>query len=450
MFQSCGGLAGGGTTHAFLDTPEIVGIFRYDVRQAKHATAARGFGDVEESVMSFLATLADVPGDDLKAAFGDPHADDAKRGDDAAQAKATARALVSCGKISPGECLEMLREKASDTFEQDNDHSEEDKKDGESPGQVVLRLRNMHRKALEYRLAHALFESKYLSANTALSFVQLLLSSSMSAVLFLKYLIPYAKPISIVLSTLLTGLNTAIGSLALADKAEQHTAARLAFASTQRSFATTLMVDPPPEITKRFHEYAANWNQTLANTVTIKPVQLQMLRNEDNRKVPLLPLITPPILNAKEMQVVMRAKAAKVKQFSEDKAAAAAEAANHPPVSVEMMNPAVAEHQVHANEAADEEENENQPHENEAAAKAEAAAATHPHASADMAITAEEGSVPADNPTSNTWMEKAAAVAEAANHPPVSVEMIIARSRRSEQDRKWHFFSGGPPWLGNG
>ena len=317
-----------------------VTIAGYDVLQAKHETAARGFGDVEENVTSFLATLADVPGDDLKAAFADPHADDPERGDDAAQAKAASKALVSFAKLSPGECLDKLKEKAGGSFEQDNDHSEEEKKDGENAGQVVSRLRTMYRKSLEYRVAHALFESKYLAVSAAFSFVHLLLSSSVSAVLFLKRIIPFSTVISLVLSTMLTGLNTAIGALGLAEKAEQHTAARLAFASTQRNFATTLMLDPPEEIQKRFHEYAANWNQTLANTEKIKPVQLQMLRDEDNDKLPLLPLITPPILDAKAMKAATKAKAAKVKQFGEQKAAEAEAAKAAEAAGVAKQTPA--------------------------------------------------------------------------------------------------------------
>eukprot|EP00929_Paragymnodinium_shiwhaense_P100992 TRINITY_DN6371_c0_g2_i1.p1 TRINITY_DN6371_c0_g2~~TRINITY_DN6371_c0_g2_i1.p1 ORF type:complete len:565 (+),score=118.85 TRINITY_DN6371_c0_g2_i1:138-1697(+) len=303
-------------------------IARYGELQEKHAAAARGFGQIDEKVTSFLAALADVQSDDMEAAFGDRFADDAERADDASKAQAAAATLTKVAKLKPGECLNNLKAKALEAAsktagkvtgaakQESPDHKEV--APAENTSEVVKRLRLMYRKASEYRVAHTVYESFYLRAHTAMSFLHLVLSSSVSSVLFLKDIIgPLAQPISMALSTLLSGLNTAIGTLGLVQKAEKHTSARLAFASNQRSFATTLMIDKPDEIASRFSEYAAQWNETLANTFPLTPSQLHALRDEDDSSKPLLPLITPPIIDTKALQAKLDAKMMKIQEAAE-------------------------------------------------------------------------------------------------------------------------------------
>eukprot|EP00929_Paragymnodinium_shiwhaense_P025135 TRINITY_DN15278_c0_g1_i2.p1 TRINITY_DN15278_c0_g1~~TRINITY_DN15278_c0_g1_i2.p1 ORF type:complete len:143 (-),score=32.92 TRINITY_DN15278_c0_g1_i2:259-687(-) len=119
------------------------------------------------------------------------------------------------------------------------------------------------------------------------------------------------------LSTLLLGVTTAMGYLDLVERAEKHTAARIAFASNQRSFATTLMISAPQDVAARFPEYSGQWNETLANAVHIKSYKLQAFRDEKNRKKPLLPLITPVIPDKKMIKARLAAEAEDVQRLVE-------------------------------------------------------------------------------------------------------------------------------------
>jgi len=133
---------------------------------------------------------------------------------------------------------------------------------GEAPTSVQLRLRTMYRKSVEYRLAHALFETKFRKMRISLAFVHLLLSTVTGAVLFLGL----AAWITGGLSFVLTGLNSFMQAVNLAELEAGHTEGRLVFAGLQRSFATILMLNDRAGVLEKFPTCAVKFHEAEKRT----------------------------------------------------------------------------------------------------------------------------------------------------------------------------------------
>jgi len=151
--------------------------------------------------------------------------------------------------------------------------------EGEAPSAVAMRLRTMYRKSVEYRLAHALFETKFRTIRINLAFLHLVLSSLTGAVLFL------GLPAFVTggLSFLLTGLNTAMQSVNVAEIEAQHTKGRLVFAALQRSFATVLTMNNSAGILARFPMCAARFSE--AESTTAKTPGIQLFKSPEGEQM---------------------------------------------------------------------------------------------------------------------------------------------------------------------
>merc|ERR550532_1209839 len=69
----------------------------------------------------------------------------------------------------------------------------DDLSDPQQPGSTLLRIRRLYRETVEYRVVHALLESKMLRMKHALSFLNVVLSSLLSGLLFLAHLVPHSE-----------------------------------------------------------------------------------------------------------------------------------------------------------------------------------------------------------------------------------------------------------------
>jgi len=144
---------------------------------------------------------------------------------------------------------------------------------GEAPSNIQLRLRRMYRKSVEYRLAHALFETKYRNMRINVAFVHLFLSTLTGAVLFLGH----AAWITGGLSFILTGLNSFMQAVNLAELEAGHTEGRLVFAGLQRSFATILTLNDRQGVLERFPMCAAKFSE--AEKTAAKTPGIQSFKN---------------------------------------------------------------------------------------------------------------------------------------------------------------------------
>jgi hypothetical protein len=166
--------------------------------------------------------------------------------------------------------------------------------EGEEALSVVLRLRTLYRKSVEYRLAHALFETKFRKVRIALSFLHLVLSSVTGAALFLG--VPAA--VTGTLSVTLTGLNAALKVLNIAAIEAAHCQGRVHFAGHQRSFATVLTMNTHAEIVEDYPELAAQFLATELDAPRLGG--LELMKGPDGK--PLFALVTTSALLAEQVK----------------------------------------------------------------------------------------------------------------------------------------------------
>jgi len=143
---------------------------------------------------------------------------------------------------------------------------------------VVLRLRGLYRKAVEFRVAHALYESRYRRARLCLSFAHLFLSALTSAVLFLSA----PQMWSVVLSLVLMGLNSLMQLLGLEAKENEHAQARTAFSGLQRSMATVLILADNSRVKEVFEGLARQFRE--AERAAVKILGLDFLKNPETKQ----------------------------------------------------------------------------------------------------------------------------------------------------------------------
>jgi len=105
--------------------------------------------------------------------------EDAQTGALAKAAKAEAKKKAAEAKAK----ADKVSSKAGKPAEAEPADSD-DSKDADASA-VVLRLRALYRKAVEYRIAHSIYETRYRRGRVGLSFTHLFLSTLTSAVLFL-------------------------------------------------------------------------------------------------------------------------------------------------------------------------------------------------------------------------------------------------------------------------
>lgn len=231
---------------------------KYDVLQAGHTTAARAFTFIADKIRDLLAVMADLEPSEVEEEFGGGSEDSKEAGADSCIEGALgvlkqAQARVEgCKKAAKDSKRRMMGEKLeSDAVEATDETDAESGLLGEaSASQVVLRLRLLYRKAVQFRVAHSLFETKYRRLRVGLAFSHLALSTLTSACMFMGI----EGAATNILSIALTGLNTVIQATGFAQREADHTNGRIAWASIQRSFATVLMLQDGKEIRRRFDE----------------------------------------------------------------------------------------------------------------------------------------------------------------------------------------------------
>jgi hypothetical protein len=263
---------------------------KYDTLEAGHSNAARAFSYIAETIKDLLAVMADLEPQEVAEEFGG--------GDKADMAETHDCVRGALNKYKEVRArAKAIREAAANATKGESkvrpvgnsgDESVETGPVGEATAtQVVLRLRTLYRRAVQYRLAHSLFETKFRRLRIGLAFAHLTLTTVTSACMFLNV----EGGVIDVLSVLLTGLNTVIQSTGFAQKESDHTAGRISWASVQRSFATVLMLYDSKEIRNRFSEYSTKYVTTLESSVPLKG--LQFFRSPADKNKPMFDLISP-------------------------------------------------------------------------------------------------------------------------------------------------------------
>ena len=262
---------------------------KYDTLEAGHSNAARAFSRIAETIKDLLAKMADLKPEEVAEEFG---GNTSRLGEThgcvqgalnkykevRARAKATRDAASNAMKGKNKVCP------VGNISGAEGEHV------GEAAAtQVVLRMRTLYRRAVQYRLAHSIFETKFQRLRINLAFTHLTLTTATSACMFLGV---EGGAVDI-LSVLLTGLNTLIQSTGFAQKESDHAAARISWASVQRSFATVLMLHDSKGIRDRFSEHSTKYVTTLESSVPLKG--LQFIRSPTDKAKPMFDLITPEI-----------------------------------------------------------------------------------------------------------------------------------------------------------
>lgn len=265
----------------------------YDTLESSHELASLGFRGISSEIEDMLCVLGDLKASQVAENFG---------GAPMKKESGPIRKLLNQFKkldtyvreTSPTEALDSVSDRVVDGAD-----AVESAVEATVPS-TKERLRLLYRKALQYRGAHSIFETKYNRLRTLLAFLHLVLSTVTSSAMFMK------TP-DIVVSTLtsvLAALNTIIGATAFGDMESKHAHGRIAWASVMRSFETTLMLDSDEQIRVRFFEYGKRFKEVLHSTARLNA--LHLLRDPDDRKKPLFDLIieSPDIFSTATAQAV--------------------------------------------------------------------------------------------------------------------------------------------------